>query len=255
VGTYVYDTEWREERERLAGMEALWDPGTIALMEGLGVDAGWRCVEVGAGGGSVTEWLADRVGGSGHVLATDLTTRYLDAIERPNVEVREHDVISEPLPEGEFDLAHARLLVEHVGTQALAAMVDSLRPGGTLLVEDYDFCSAVSHPQSAAVERAKDAVLGFMAQAGFDPDCGRKLPAELAGLGLEEIGSEGRVRVYDGGSPGLAFYRLSLTSLHDQLIEAGAITGEQIDAALEAVDDPSITFLSPVMVACWGTKA
>ncbi len=37
VGTYTYDQAWQDERERLAGIERLWDEGTFALLERLGV--------------------------------------------------------------------------------------------------------------------------------------------------------------------------------------------------------------------------
>jgi hypothetical protein len=36
------------------------------------VGPGWRCLEVGSGGGSIAAWLCDRVGPDGSVLATDL---------------------------------------------------------------------------------------------------------------------------------------------------------------------------------------
>ncbi len=62
MGTYTYDQAWQDERERLAGIERLWDEGTFALLERLGVGPGSRVAEVGAGGGSVVEWLSERVG-------------------------------------------------------------------------------------------------------------------------------------------------------------------------------------------------
>ena len=62
-----------------------------------GVGPGWRCLEVGAGAGSIAGWLADRVGPSGQVIATDLDTRFLEQQARPNLEVRRHDVVRDPL--------------------------------------------------------------------------------------------------------------------------------------------------------------
>jgi hypothetical protein len=38
-----------EKPERLAGIEATWDPGTRALLDSLGVGSGWSCLEAGAG--------------------------------------------------------------------------------------------------------------------------------------------------------------------------------------------------------------
>jgi SAM-dependent methyltransferase len=88
----------------------------------IGVREGWRCLDVGAGGGSATRLLAERVGDTGSVLAVDLDTRLLAPLASARVEVRRHDLLADPLPDGAFDLVHARNLLMH-----LPARVDALR--------------------------------------------------------------------------------------------------------------------------------
>lgn len=105
---YEFDQEWAEERERLAFREAVLDPGTIRHLEVLAVADGWRCLEVGAGGGSIAEWLCQRVGQAGGVVATDLKTKFLEAIGEPNLEVRRHNIATDELEEASFDLVHTR---------------------------------------------------------------------------------------------------------------------------------------------------
>ena len=68
MSTYLYDAGWRQERERLAGIESLWDPGTIRQMEVRGVAEGWTCLEVG-GGGRARAW-SPGVGPTGDALAS-----------------------------------------------------------------------------------------------------------------------------------------------------------------------------------------
>ncbi len=251
---YVYDQSFAAERERLAGIERLWDPGTRAIMERLGIAPGWRCLEVGAGGGSMVEWMAERVGPEGRVLATDVYTEFLEAIELPNVEVREHDILAgEPL-EPEFDLVYARLIVEHLGTGALRRMAEAVRPGGVLLLEDYDWEAVAIHPAQEEFEKVSDAVLGLMAEAGFDPNFGRRLPAELEAAGLEDVEAEGRVRLIRGGTPETAFFRLSLSSLRELLVERGLLSEDEIESALAGLDDTASTGLSPILVSGWGRR-
>ena len=55
---------------RFAGLSAVFDDVTFRHIEALGIRRGWRCWEVGAGGLSVPNWLAGRVGPDGHVLAS-----------------------------------------------------------------------------------------------------------------------------------------------------------------------------------------
>lgn len=251
---YVYDQTFAAERERLAGIERLWDAGTQALMERLGIAPGWRCLEVGGGGGSMVEWMAERVGAGGRVLATDVYTKFLEAIERPNVEVREHDILAgEPL-EPEFDLVYARLVVEHLGSGALRRMAAAVRPGGILLLEDYDWESVAIEPSREEFEKVADAVLGLMAEAGFDPHFGRRLLAELEAAGLEGVEAEGRVRLVRGGAPETAFFRLSLDSLRETLLERGLVSEDEIEHALAGFDDPVTTGLTPILVSAWGRR-
>lgn len=84
--TYVFDNAWRQARQRLAAIEEWLDPGTVHHLRERGVGPGWRCLEVGAGGGSVAAWLCDHVGPAG------------DVLDRPNPESRRHDITRDPLP-------------------------------------------------------------------------------------------------------------------------------------------------------------
>jgi phospholipid N-methyltransferase len=81
---YRFDNDWFQARERLAAIEAGSDPVTIRHLEALGVGEGWHCLEVGGGGGSITEWLCRRVGSSRRVVATDVNPRFLEALDFPN---------------------------------------------------------------------------------------------------------------------------------------------------------------------------
>jgi SAM-dependent methyltransferase len=109
--TYAFENAVAMQRRRLGALEALLDAGTIRHLEARGVAAGWRCLEVGAGGGSIAAWLCDRVGVTGSVVATDLDVTVLAALTRPNLEVRGHDVLADELPPAAFDLVHLRLLL------------------------------------------------------------------------------------------------------------------------------------------------
>src|ERR1044071_5854808 len=110
-GQRLLSPEWGAEGRRLAAIAAVCDPETTALLERLGLRPSWRCLEVGAGGGSIAAWLAGR---TAHVTATDIDTRYLDGLTAPNLAILRHDVTSDPLPEQSFDLVHARFVLEHL---------------------------------------------------------------------------------------------------------------------------------------------
>jgi SAM-dependent methyltransferase len=251
VSGYVYDQTFAEERARLAGMEAQWDAGTFRHIGRLDLPQDPVCWEIGAGGGSVAAWLATRCG---HLLVTDVDTRFVEPLASSNVTVERHDLVADPLPGETFDLVHARLLLEHLPRrdEVLDRLVGVLRPGGWLLVEDYDWTTYGNEPSSEVITRVTEAVIAFMVEAGFDPYLGRRLLGELRSRGLTATGAEGRTLVMDAEHPGAAFYRLSLMSLREAVIARGAVTHGEVDEVLADMDRGDRILISPTMVAAWG---
>ena len=49
------------ERDRLVLLERFHDPFTVRHLDAIGVGPGWSCLDAGAGSGSVTRMLAERV--------------------------------------------------------------------------------------------------------------------------------------------------------------------------------------------------
>ncbi|WP_165963988.1 class I SAM-dependent methyltransferase [Actinomadura sp. KC216] len=254
---YVYDSGWRLETRRLLANQAIWDPGTIQHFETLGVGEGWHCLEVGGGCGSIARWLADRVGPGGRVVAGDLVTERLDWLSEHGVEVRRHDVRSDDLPAGTFDLVHARMLLQHMADReaVVRRLAKALRPGGVLYVEDTDpspvFRGTVRNDALAAV---KSAGYQIMAQAGFDDHGGQGDITALTRAGFTDIVADGRVRVIRGGSEEAENYLLWLEYLGPKMTAAGLVSGEQLADARALLLDPDYHWLSQVMVSVIGRK-
>jgi ubiquinone/menaquinone biosynthesis C-methylase UbiE len=148
TSAYLLDNARKETSKRFDALSVLYDRDTIRHLENRGVSEGWSCLEVGGGGGSIAAWLAKRVGSAGSVLVTDVDPRYLEFLRAQNVEVRRHNIATDPLPERAFDLIHVRLVLMHVPEreQALARLVAALKPGGWLVDEEYDSASLLPDP-------------------------------------------------------------------------------------------------------------
>ena len=256
TSSYVYDQGWSEERARLAGIEALWDTGTRDLLIRHGARAGAKALEVGAGGGSIVEWLAGQVGPGGHVLATDLDTRFVDALASDVVEVRRADVVEDELPEGVFDVVHTRLVLEHLAgrDRALDRLVGALKPGGWLIVEDYDWTSFGFDPDGEVESRAANAVVALMTQAGFDATFGRRVVSELAARDLENVYGEARALVIDKRHPGSAFFTLSFEQLAPATVQAGLLTDADVTAMRARLQADDWHVFTPAVVAAIGRK-
>ena len=256
---YTYDHAWTMERIRLAGLEVALDPGTREHLARLGVGPGTRCLEIGAGHGSVAFWLAEHVAPGGMVVATDLETDFLESQARnyPCLELLRHDITAEELPRG-FDVVHARWLVEWLPDKraALRRMASALRPGGSLLIEDPDFVTIYGSGDSLAVRRVFVAAMRHL-EATYPIDCqyGRHSMADLIAVGLEEVHAEGRCPIVRGGSPLAAdFLRLTIEKLREPVLAAGAVSADEFDEAVAALQDPTITVVAPMTVAAWGRR-
>ena len=260
---YLLDNAWERQRQRLAGLEAWFDPGSIRHLSALGVTADWRCLEVGGGSGSIARWLAQRVALTGHVVATDLDTRFLAALEEPNLEVRQHDITRDPLPERAFDLAHARFVLEHLPdpdrAAALRQMAAALAPGGWLLIEETDSVSWLPAPEvsaeaAALFTRWTHAFVTLCRSTGVDPYAGRRGAGELRGLGLSEVDAEGRVYMVRGGTPPAEVWRLTAEQVRPRLIADGYLAEVEMAGALALFADPTFSWMESLVMATWGRK-
>ena len=101
---YAFDNAAPQAGDRFANLSALYDEVTCRHLDRFGIVAGWSCLEVGAGGGSVARFMSQRVGAPGHVVATDINTDSIAGSLPANVELRRHDIGIDPLPEAAFDV-------------------------------------------------------------------------------------------------------------------------------------------------------
>jgi hypothetical protein len=235
------------ERHRLDLLEQRYDSVTFERLRATGVGPGWRCLEVGAGGGSVARWLAETVGPDALVVATDIDTRFLGDL-RDRVEVRSHDILSDPIEARAYDLVHCRSLLMHLPdpAAALTRMAVALRHGGWLIAEnsDYSSLSAVSpgHPRATAWNRAVAEVMAVVEGHGlFAPNLGRRLPGLVTQTGLIVVTQDGRTAVQHGGDPVAQLIATSFDYVAGAVAFAGA--GPGLDTFLAGLDDPTFEFV------------
>ena len=114
--------EDRLELERLRALEAASDPASQRFILSTGLARGWRCLEVGAGAGSLLSWMASVVGSTGRTIAIDLNTRYLSN-PPSGAQVINGDIRTESVESDWSDLVHARYV------RFICPTMNSLSPG------------------------------------------------------------------------------------------------------------------------------
>jgi ubiquinone/menaquinone biosynthesis C-methylase UbiE len=231
------------ERRRLALLAEVTDRYTAAQLDMVGVQPGWRCVDIGAGNGSTTRMLADRVGVTGSVLALDLDTRLLEPLNGNQIEVRRHNLLTDPLDDAPFDIAHARHLLMHLPSRvdALRRISATVRSGGWVAIGDVHFVSLGVSPVTPAWERTWSAFCDALGAAGWDIRYGMRLAADMRAAGLADVASYEYTCEAPGNHPWARLFAMTLERLRAAMRAVGGADSD-IDEAIAILTDPDIVF-------------
>lgn len=243
---YIFNqTQERSERDRLKLIERYHDPRTRKRLLATGLKAGWKCLEVGPGAGSIMHWLAKTVGAKGKVVALDINPRFVHRTRSRNIQVVQGDIANTSFPTNTFHLAHARFVLIHTpaNRKALANILQALRPGGWLVLEEPDFSAArvVAGPKlpSQSVKRVNQAIIRMFEKAGLNPSFGLELPKLLQQLGMTNLIVENDTPISQGGSRLATIMQLSSYQLKNAYLATGVATKSDITRYGRFAEDPT----------------
>ena len=248
-----------ETVDRFAGLDAVFDHVTRGHLRRLGLAPGARCLEVGAGSGSIARWMADEVGASGRVLAVDLDPRWCRREGRAHLEVRRLNVVADPLPVGPWDVIHERLVLHHIPErlEVLTRLTAALAPGGVILLEDLDTGEVRTvdraGPDHELIVRVAQAFNRLLATRGAVNDFAADALRILRGHGLEGTGASGYVAIDHGGTGWATVQSANARQVRDGLIDEG-VTPEELDRFLAVLADPDTIVGSSVLISTWGRR-
>jgi len=249
--------------EQAGGLE----PEAKSLLDCIGVQAGWRAVDVGCGPLGILDLLADRVGPAGEVVGLERESPLIEMGETilaqrglRNARFVRGDVYSSGLSSASFDLVHTRLLLINLKDpeRAVAELVALARPGGVVAVQDIDQVPWMCEPPHPAWEALISAFLRVWRENGLDPLIGHRLPTLLRPAGLVDEEVEVRARA---DAPG-TYHRKQLLALiaaiHDEVVERGLFTGSELAALTRALewhlDSPNTLVTRPLLFQAWGRR-
>ena len=247
MAEYIFtDAGFDSELKRLQLLEKVSDPTSQRQMLATGLTTGWKCLEVGAGAGSMMRWLSEKVGTSGKVTAIDVDTRFVENTSLSNVEVIKADINRVTLTD--FDLIHARNVLVHLKDYAdtLTKLLSILKPGGWLILEEPDF-SAIrfisgTEKESQAVNKVNQAICQMFTNQGKDYALGIHLPALLQQLNLQQLQVNNDVPISSGGSDLATLMKLSALQLAEKYKATGIATDRDIQIYCQFAENPN----------CWG---
>lgn len=231
-----------QELARLRLIEHALDKASIARLESTGIRQGWRCLELGAGAGSIVQWMGEAVGRQGEVVAIDIKTSYLQYFSSPPYRIVQGDFRDVPL-DGAFDLAHCRyVLIHNRQSQLLLKKLCSLlKPGGFLVVEEPDFTSAklLNRDGDPSGQRVNAAICRMFEQMDLDPAYGLSLPAKIAAEGLKILQVDAHIHLNRGGDTMARMMGESTSVLREKYLATGEAGPADIENYIRNANDPS----------------
>jgi SAM-dependent methyltransferase len=195
-------------------------------------------------------------------VATDTDVRFLKVLEFGNLEVLQHNVASDALEHGAFDLVHARDVLAHIPEReaVLAKMADAVRPGGWILVEEPDVSTERADPLSPEPTKLLHlkvvrAIHAFLCESGVDPFIGSRLFGMLRTLGFDSLSSEGRVHTFRGRPAGAeAPHMMAFEQLRQAVVLKGAVTEEEFQRFLDLSHNPAFAWREALTVSARGRR-
>ncbi len=245
---YVITNYDETERRRLEALAALLDPFTFQQLQQIGIQPGWRCIEIGAGLGTVSQWMAEQLGGEGEVICTDLQTDFILDIDHPLIRSEKLDITQPLSGSDQFDLAVVRATHHHIPDRDAAArnLVKAVRPGGHLLYVEPDlhpaFCD--DHP---VWKRFWQALFQWGERLDIDYYTGRRVPAQLASIGMDIVSVRGETVLFNGSEASNVardLYCMTLDVVLPHLLEKGFLSRSDGDEVYSLLDNPEVWLMS-----------
>ena len=223
------------ELDRLRLQSLVWEPAGRQLLSKLDGGSGGRALDVGCGALGWLRILSEWVGIPGRVVGTDVDDSLLGAARSfleeegiSNVELVVDDLFESRLDPQSFELVHARYLIAPLGRgrEQVAAHRRLVKPGGVLVLEEWDLGSWHFNPPAPRAEQLIRLLSEIFADLGGE--AGRGLPELLREIGVEEPEIDSHVVALAPGHPYLRLPLQFSIALESRLL--GRLGADELDS-------------------------
>jgi SAM-dependent methyltransferase len=252
------------ELERLQLQSRVWEPSGRRLLDEIGERRGARAIDVGCGALGWLRLLSEWVGPDGEVVGTDIDDamlaaagQFVEAEGLRNVGLKKDDLFASKLEESSFDLVHARFQIAPLGRGAdqISSHGRLLRPGSTLVLEEWDVSSWHFNPPAPALEKLVELIGQSFVGSGGEIQAGLTLLDLLRSAGIE-----GSVRAEVLAlPPGHPYLRLPLqfaTALEERLLDI--VIADELEQlrkqAENELEEPGRWGTTFTLLQCWGQQ-
>lgn len=263
-----YPIDRREgEVERLQMQAAALEADTRAMLDRIGVAAGWRCLDLGCGPGGIVELLSARAGSTGHVIGLDADAVFLEharSVTRArglaNVAFVQGDVYRAGVRRDAFDLVHVRFVGGTVGRaeELIAAAMTLARAGGVVALQEPDITTLKCYPPHPAWDRLTDLLERVFHCVGSDIRLGQHLYQLLRRAGLGDVQYRPFLLGFRSDDPMAQFVPATVASVRRTILGERLIDEAELETLLAAcrrhLADPDTVSTYVTVAQVWGRR-
>lgn len=255
------------EKQRLLRQAKVYEPLARWILDQIGVQSGWRVVDIGCGPIGILDLLSERVGPEGVVVGIEREPRFVEMAHEEiakrglnNARIIEADALTTGLEKESFDLVHERLVLVNVTAraEALSEMISLLRPGGTVVLEDVDNVSWLCQPPHRSWDALLNAFHTVFHKSGGDGFLGRRLPALFRAAGVQNIQTKINVDIVAIDEYRRTHLVSLIDSVRDKVVGMNLMSENELkehrEALVSHLADPETTLIEKLFVQCWGQK-
>lgn len=255
-----------QDAARLDLIHSVYGPISYRGLEAAGIGEAQRVADIGCGTGTLSRWMASRIGAAGQVDSIDIAEEQIEiakaipsASGSAPIAYRVGSAYEPGLPAGCYDIVFCRLVLCHLKEPARAVqeMARLLKPGGRLVLVDMDLRDIFTMPLcDAFADFNRELTTPLEAKLQVNYSIGLKLPQLLqeAGVPAEAIMAE--QPIYREG-PEKYLWTKTWTSVLPRATPDIATPGRGkalIDRMEEHLDDPHSWMAVAKMFAAIGRK-
>lgn len=254
-GEAFFRPEQAGEGERIDYGALAYDDLTMARLRALGAGPGWRCLDVGAGTGTVARRLLGEAGVES-VLAVDRDVRFLGERPVPSLDLLEADITAPGFVSGRYRLVHARFVLMHLAEheRLITLLADLVEPGGVLVLSDAVDLTSDRTPVTPYTTAMRAMWQGLSDTIGTDVSWVPSYPRLLRAAGLEPVAAEIHVPPLQPGSPLSRFWGDTWERSRPAMLATGLVDDAALDAAIRYLESDDCAALSAGMLTVWGWK-
>lgn len=254
------------EAERLQLQAQVWQPAAEVMLDAIGIQPGWFCLDLGCGAMGILAPLHQRVGSSGHVIGVDadrhslaVAQAYVHTHHLSNIELLERNVLQTGLLDASFDLVHERFVLPYITPPETLVheMLRLVRPGGWVAVQEPDNTAWTFYPPDPRWNRFKAILIAAFAVRG-DIDIGQRTYGMLRSLGLTDLQLRAAVVALAPQHPYMQMPLMALAALRPHILQHGLAQPDELDElaayVAEVAHNPETVQISFITTQVWGRK-